>query len=194
MLDDTDKTLRKFLKWMCVTFILLLPLCCFFYRFPVPIIRYQTESEVYSPAFGKVLKIIRQENNSIFISIFLNPLDVHYQYYPVSGKVVDLQYDCTGKFALAYDLNKSQDNEKYITTIRNNQGDFKIYQIAGYFVRRINNNSKISKLVECGEVMGLIHFGSRVDIIIPNAEHFTLNVKEDDKVRGFNTCLGYYKE
>lgn len=168
-----------------------------FYRCPIPLIRKSNEDYVYGPGFGRVMKIT-QEGDNIFIAIFLTPLDIHYQFSPLSGIIKDIKYDRTGKFSLAYELNKSNENEKAITTITNKHGDFTVYQIAGFLVRRITTFFDVGQKVECGEKMGLIHFGSRVDIIIPKKskdtkyKDFILNVKEGDYVSGFNTLLGYY--
>lgn len=175
-----------------VLFVILLYL--FFYRYPNPIIRRNNFDCVYSPAFGKIMKIIRQPDNTLFIAIFLSPLGIHYQFSPVSGTIKDFKYDKTGQFELAYELNKSNNNEKAITTIQNKNGEFKIYQIAGFLVRRISSYMENYKntTIESGEAIGLIHFGSRVDIIIPKASEFNLKIKEGDYVNGFNTMLGYY--
>ena len=176
-----------------VIFVIFVILVINFYRCPTPIIRKNNEDVVYAPSFGKVLKIIQNDDDSVFVSIFLNPFDIHYQYYPVSGIIKDIKYDPTGNFALAYELNKSNENEKSITTLVNKNGEFKIYQIAGYLVRRIDNYGSVNKVVDSGEMLGIIHFGSRVDIIIPKSSNFVFQVKENDVVKGFNTILGYYK-
>jgi phosphatidylserine decarboxylase len=166
----------------------------FFYRYPTPIKRKNDFNNVYSPAFGRIMKII-ETDNQIFIAIFLSPLDIHYQFFPVAGTVTDIQYDCNGVFNLAYELNKSNQNEKVITTMTNKHGEFKIFQIAGYLVRRISNFSKVNQTVESGEDLGLIHFGSRVDIIIPKSDSkFKLLVKEGEYVSGFNTLLGSFTD
>jgi len=89
-------------------------------------------------------------------------------------------------------LNKSNKNEKSIYTISNKNGDFIVYQIAGYLVRRISTYGKIGEKVDSGECMGIIYIGSRVDIIIPNSNKFKLLVKENELVRGFNSLLGHY--
>jgi phosphatidylserine decarboxylase len=68
----------------------------------------------------------------------------------------------------------------------------KIYQIAGKMVRRISNYMTIGQVVNTGEPMGIIHFGSRVDIIIPNVSLFKLLVKEGDYMRGLDSKIGYY--
>ena len=175
-----------------IAIIIIISLLLFFYRHPTPIIRKSNEDCVYSPGFGRIMKISRQDDK-LFIAIFLSPLDVHYQYCPISGVVKNVTYDTTGKFQLAYELNKSNENEKVITTITNKHGDFIVYQIAGYLVRRISTFVEKNKHVESGETMGLIHFGSRVDIIIPNSNEFDCKVSEGDYVSGFNTLLGQYK-
>lgn len=169
-----------------------------FYRCPNPVIRKSNEDYVYSPGFGRIMKINHEQDN-IFIAIFLSPLDIHYQFSPISGIVKDLKYDATGKFELAYELNKSNQNEKAITTITNKHGDFIVYQIAGFLVRRISTYCKIGQNIDCGEKIGLIHFGSRVDIIIPKKskeqdKEFVLSVKEGEYVNGFDTLLGYYSK
>jgi phosphatidylserine decarboxylase len=172
----------------------LIALLLFFYRYPTPIKIANNYNNVYSPAFGRVMKITESEKE-IFIAIFLSPLDIHYQFFPVSGTVTDIQYDQTGVFKLAYELNKSNQNEKVITTMTNKHGEFKIFQIAGYLVRRISNFSKVNQTVESGQDLGLIHFGSRVDIIIPKSNSkFKLLVKEGEYVSGFNTLLGSFTE
>jgi len=185
--------MTSFLILFFLIFVIFVILVINFYRCPTPIIRKNNEDVVYAPSFGKVLKIIQNDDDSVFVSIFLNPFDIHYQYYPVSGIIKDIKYDHTGNFALAYELNKSNENEKSITTLVNKNGEFKIYQIAGYLVRRIDNYGYVNKVVESGEMLGIIHFGSRVDIIIPKSSNFVLQVKENDIVKGFNTILGYYK-
>lgn len=163
----------------------------FFYRKPSHIILNNNFDIVYSPAYGRVMDI-KERNNDIYVAIFLSPLDVHYQYIPINGKIIDYKYDNNGKFNLANDLNKSKYNEKTITKIENKRGIFHIYQIAGYLVRRISYFKKINDNVKTGQVMGLIHFGSRVDIIIPK-KNFILKIKKGQYLKGPNSIIGIYK-
>jgi phosphatidylserine decarboxylase len=179
-------------KYIILGLFLILIFILYFLRYPTPIIRKDNFDNVYSPAFGKVMSIIKRDDDTLYLAIFLNPMDIHYQFYPVSGTVSDLKYDCSGKFDLAYELNKSNKNEKSIYTITNKHGDFIIYQIAGFLVRRISTYNKKGDEIESGQCMGVIYLGSRVDIIIPKASTFNLLVKEGDKVKGFNSLLGYY--
>ena len=178
-----------------IDWILILVLMCliYFYRYPKKILRGMDEKFVFSPAYGTVYNIQRDINaDEITIAIFLSPLDIHYQFIPISGVVEHIEYDHTGRFELAFNLNKSRHNEKVITSIRNSKGLFKLYQIAGFFVRRVANDLTIGQKVESGEDLGLIHFGSRVDITIPNASKFTLFASRDQYVNGSESILGYY--
>lgn len=174
--------------------ILIFILLCisFFYRCPKPKIIKNNFNTVYSPAYGRIIDISKKDNK-LFIAIFLSPLDIHYQFFPISGTIINREYDSSGKFNLAYDLNKSKYNEKHITTIRNYRGDFIIYQIAGFMVRRIEIFNEKKDYINTGEKLGLIHFGSRVDIIIPDADNFNINVKKNEYVKGIYTIIGKYK-
>lgn len=172
--------------------ICILLLLAFFYRYPTETIRERNVDQVYSPAYGKILSIKRRSDNTLYIAIFLSPLDIHYQFFPISGKVKDIIHDHTGKYELAYELNKSNDNEKCIHIINNKHGDFILYQIAGFLVRRISPYDKVGEIYESGEKLGLIHFGSRVDLIIPKADVFQLYVKEGDYMSGSESMIGEF--
>ena len=176
--------------------LLIIAFLCFcyfyFYRKPDLIIRENEEDMVYSPAHGHIMDIIYQNDNTILIPIFLSIIDIHYQTFPVSGKITDVVYDATGKFHLAYQKNKSDENEKIIHTMENKNGQFKIYQIAGYCTRKIDYYIKPDTKVESGELLGLIHFGSRVDLIIPKADVFKLNVVKGQYVSGSDTLIGSF--
>ncbi len=166
----------------------------FFYRKPTNIIRINNEDDVYAPAHGTIMDIIYNSDNTITIPIYLSLLNNHRQNFPISGNVLDIQYDNTGKFNLAYKINKSNINEKVIHTVINKNGTFKIIQIAGFLAKRISYYDTRNTYVQNGSDLGLIHFGSRVDLIIPNADKFTLFVKKNDITDGTNTLIGkYYK-
>jgi phosphatidylserine decarboxylase len=180
------------MKKITILIFVILFFLAFFYRYPTETIREGNVDQVYSPAYGKIMSIKRRDDNTLYIAIFLSPLDIHYQFFPVSGKVKDITYDHTGKFELAYELNKSNENEKCIHVINNKHGDFVVYQIAGFLVRRISYYDTIDKDYNSGEKLGLIHFGSRVDLIIPKADMFKLYVKEGDYVSGSKSMIGEY--
>jgi phosphatidylserine decarboxylase len=169
-----------------------------FYREPVFKIPYYKiqSNELTSPAYGTVYKIIQDPNTKrITVSIFLSPFDIHTQYYPTHGHVVEQVYDCTGKFHLAYELNKSNHNEKVITIMKNlNYGKqeryIKITQIAGFLVRRISTIHRQQQLVHAGDYLGMIKFGSRVDLEFDDI--YTVNVREGQYVYGPHTLIASY--
>ena len=179
--------------WVSFLFIIIISLV-YFYRYPFWIpIGYRSDNTVYSPAFWTIIDVRQMQEGHYFIAIFLSPFDIHYQFSPIEGKLIDIKYDETGQFNLAYDLNKSVQNEKAIYTIQHKRwGIFTIYQIAGKIVRRISIFRKKDDYVKSGELLGLIHFGSRVDIIIPNYyNNFYLDIRKGQKVN-MNTILGKY--
>jgi phosphatidylserine decarboxylase len=145
---------------------------------------------VLSPAYGTIKRIINDGKN-ITIIIFLSPFDIHYQYYPINGVITNIIHDTTGKFELAYKLDKSRYNEKVITVIQSNNGYVIIKQIAGFYVRRITMNGHIGESINAGQTMGMIKLGSRVDLIVPS-QGFNLMVTEGQSVNGFNTIVGFY--
>ena len=143
---------------------------------------------INSPAQGKIIKIGIQ-NNRWIISIFLNLFNNHNQYYPIDGVVLKQIHDTNGTHNIAYDLNKSRDNEKFITILQLlNFETIKITQIAGLVFRRIQTPNKVGTYVKKGEYLGKILFGSRVDIDLPI--NFKLNCKENDIV-DFDSILAF---
>lgn len=148
---------------------------------------------VWAPTHGTVMCInsIPGETARWHVAFFLSPLDEHYQYHPVGGKVQSVEYDATGRFELAFDLNKSVKNEKAIHTVRNDRGVFVTTQIAGMIARRIEYHDKANDVVVAGQRLGVIHLGSRVDLELP-ADSFEFDVKVGDYVRGSNTLIGRY--
>ena len=177
-----------------ISVFLIISFLLVFYRYPfwlTQVININNNS-VYSPAFGKIMAITNEPNGDVFIAIFLSPLDIHYQFSPIDGIISHLDYDANGKFELSYNLNKSKDNEKSIYTIQSSRGTFKVFQIAGKLVRRITTFKKPHDSVKTGDTLGLIHFGSRVDIIIPNSSHsFNVHVHVGDTVTN-QTVLGIF--
>lgn len=148
---------------------------------------------ILCPAYGKIFKINESENE-IHLIIILNVFDIHTQYYPMNGKVVDQVYDANGKFKLVYELFKSSENEKVITTIQPkiDNENITVQQIAGMFVRRIETTlSEKGEEIKAGQKMGRIKFGSRVDLILPK-QNLVLKVEEGQKVNGPETLIGYY--
>jgi phosphatidylserine decarboxylase len=181
-------------KYTLIIIVIILLFILWFYRKPANIYLLNNYNKIYSPAYGRIIKIQKFNNNRIHIAIFLSPLDIHRQYIPINGRIKKIIKDYNGKYNIAYNEGKSRDNEKIITIMDTNYGELYIYQIAGFYVRRISNYMKVNDNVITGNELGMIHFGSRVDLIIPNGNLFTINVNEGDYMNGINSIIGYYNK
>lgn len=145
---------------------------------------------IVAPADGRILKgkidristvqysdplmdyILDEGEKGILISTFMSPFDVHVNRAPISGKVVTTKH-FSGKFKIAMG-NVHTENEKNLIVIDSEYGKVGVIQIAGFVARRIVQYVEVGDWVEAGERLGMIRFGSRVDLIIPkkNSEIF----------------------
>ena len=180
------------LKWINLVFAVLTLFSMYFFRDPQRIP--PNNNGFLSPADGKVVQIINVEDEEIGpakqIYIFLSVFNVHRQRVPLSGKVISKQYN-SGKFLAAFNHKASLDNEQMVVTFETENGkQYKIKQIAGLIARRIFNYMEPEFMVQRGERLGFIRFGSRVDIIVP--ADFQLKVSLGDAVLGNQTIIGRF--
>lgn len=137
--------------------------CAYFFRDPerpIPV-----GPVALSPADGRVVAVVPEGERHTRISIFLNVFDVHVNRAPISGVIVDREYR-KGKFLVASGEIASAENEQNILTIRADDGTKVVFkQIAGLIARRIVCTKDVGDVVQAGERVGLIKFGSRVDVI-----------------------------
>jgi phosphatidylserine decarboxylase len=137
--------------------------CLYFFRDPdrpIP-----AGASAVSPADGKVVGIKRDNPESTRISIFLNIFDVHVNRSPVAGKIADVRYQA-GKFLVASKELASSQNEQNAVTVDSEGSRVVFTQIAGLIARRIVFNKKAGDIVQKGERVGMIKFGSRVDVFL----------------------------
>lgn len=144
------------------------------------------ENLIVSPADGKIITI-RSLPEGRSISIFLNIFDVHVTRVPVAGELEELEYK-RGEFKVAYDDEASRVNEQNILTIRSACGRVVVKQIAGLLARRVICWKRAGDHLKRGELFGLIRFGSRVDVVLP--EQVRILVKVGDRVRGGSSVIG----
>ena len=166
---------------------------CYFFRDPIRKILYN-EQNFLSPADGRIVSIEEWEDPDVGeatkIAIFLSVLNVHRQWTPVSGKVLNTIYN-PGKFFGAFKDKASEKNEQTsILFCDHNENLFKIKQIAGFVARRIVNHMNPDLNVSQGDKLGFIKFGSRVEIIVP--KNFNLKVKKGMRVKGCKTIIGNF--
>ena len=174
--------------------LLLFGFTLFFFRDPVRKLPEEIkDNHIISPADGKVMMIEEIENESVFlqsparlIAIFLSPLNVHVNRIPVSG-VIDYYEYIKGDYIVAFDHKSSERNERTIVGITNEKFKVLFKQIAGFVARRIICNIMKGSSVKAGDRFGMIRFGSRMDVIIP--EHSNILVSVNQKVTGGETIL-----
>ena len=130
------------------------------------------ERLVIAPADGKVVMITEVDEPTFMkerarrVSIFMNVFNVHVNRYPVSG-IVRFVEKRAGKFLNAAAANASMENEQASIGIETGSNHILVRQIAGLIARRIVTDSKEGEHVTQGDRMGLIRFGSRVDVFLP---------------------------
>jgi len=145
-------------------------------------------NDVIAPVDGKVVVIEEVEENEflkckcIQLSIFMSPLNVHVNRYPVSGKVVYTKYH-PGKYLVAFHPKSSELNERTTVVVETANGKNVLFrQIAGAVARRIVLYSKKDDNAEAGKEYGFIKFGSRLDVFLPLDTEIL--VKIGDKTKG----------
>jgi phosphatidylserine decarboxylase len=150
---------------------------------------------VVSPADGRVLfvkDVIDDKflnSKAKMVSIFMSPLNVHVNRIPISGKVEYVKY-IQGEYLAAFEDKASERNERNEIGITSPAGKILFTQIAGFVARRIVSDLKVGDSVNIGNRFGMIKFGSRVDIIVP--EQWQVKVKKDDNVTAGETILFEY--
>lgn len=163
---------------------LLALFCLYFFRDPERTI---PEGPVaVSPADGKVVAILTDSSSSTRISIFLNIFDVHVNRAPIGGSIRKVEYT-RGKFLVASREIASSQNERNYVTIEGEGTSIAFSQIAGLIARRIVFYKKAGDQVASGERVGLIKFGSRVDVFL--GPEWEIAVKTGEHVAGGSTIL-----
>jgi phosphatidylserine decarboxylase len=122
------------------------------------------------------------------ISIFLSVFDVHVNRSPISGIIRDIRYQ-RGKFLNAMNAASAEHNEQNVVTVEGEGHTVVFKQIAGLLARRIVFNKKVGDHLQRGERVGLIKFGSRVDVFLPASA--SLEIKVGNRVKGGASVLAY---
>ena len=151
------------------------------------------EKCILAPADGKVVVIEETDETEVLkekriqVSIFMSPLNVHVNRYPVSGEVIYSKYH-PGLFLVAWHPKSSTENERTTVVIQNGaRVKILLRQIAGALARRIVCYPLEGWKVRQGDEMGFIKFGSRVDLFLPL--NSTINVTLNQKVTGGETII-----
>ena len=150
---------------------------------------------IVSPADGTVLftKSVLENNylrtKAQQVSIFMSPLDVHVNRIPVDGVVEYVNYH-KGEYLAAFEDKASDVNERAVFGISGKFGKVYFTQVAGFIARRIIYEISVGDSVKIGERFGMIKFGSRVDVVVP--ENFKVMVQKNDVVKAGETIIFEY--
>jgi phosphatidylserine decarboxylase len=171
--------------------LLLAAFFLWFFRDPERVIPHDAGA-VVSPGDGKVTsagEVTIGNEKQIRISIFLNVFNVHVNRSPIAGVIREVRYQ-RGAYLNAMNATSAEQNEQNIVTVEGDDGQRVIFkQIAGLLARRIVFYPKVGDHLERGQRVGLIKFGSRVDVVVdPSAR---MNVKVGDHVKGGSTVLAF---
>jgi len=172
-----------------IFFLILALLVLNFFRDPERPIPTEAQA-IISPADGRVVQVVEESHEGCpvwRVSIFMSPLDVHVNRSPIAGVVKEVNYR-KGAFRVAMEEAASIENEQNVFTVEGEQGRIVVKQIAGILARRIVFWKRIGDSLARGERVGLIKFGSRVDVLM--APEVTLSIKVGDRVRAGSSILG----
>jgi phosphatidylserine decarboxylase len=155
------------------------------------------ENAIYAPADGEIVVIEEVMEPEYYqegrkqISIFMSPLNVHINFYPISGVLVYKKYH-PGKFLVAWHPKSSTLNERNTLVVESSVTKKSILfrQIAGFMARRIVTPVKVNDVAVQGNEFGMIKFGSRVDVFVPIDAK--INVSLGQKVTAKKTVIAYF--
>jgi phosphatidylserine decarboxylase len=170
--------------WWGIPFYILAAFCLWFFRDPER--RIPGGPVAVSPADGKIVAIQPEGPGTTRISIFLNVFNVHVNRSPIAGRLSSIEYQ-KGRFLVASKPEATAQNEQNKITVEGDGTSIMFSQIAGLIARRIICYKKQGDIVAAGDRVGLIKFGSRVDIFLGQEWEIVVNV--GDHVAGGSSIL-----
>ena len=176
-------------SWAAIPFAILAVFCLWFFRDPERTAPTGLGLAV-SPADGKVVLIRPEPDGRTRMAIFLNVFDVHVNRSPIAGQVKSVTYKA-GKFLVASEVAASVENEQNTLVVEGDGTSLEFSQIAGLIARRIVCDKKPGDIVQRGERIGLIKFGSRVDLLF--GPEWTLAAKVGERVSAGETVIAKRK-
>jgi phosphatidylserine decarboxylase len=177
------------LAWVWPT-VLLAMFFLWFFRDPERVVP-GAPGAVISPADGKVThigQIVQDGTPYLRISIFLSVFDVHVNRSPIGGIIRQVRYQ-RGKFLNAMNATSAEQNEQNIVSVEGEGQTVVFKQIAGLLARRIVFTKEVGDRVERGERVGMIKFGSRVDVLLDTSA--SIQIQVGDHVKSASSVLAY---
>jgi phosphatidylserine decarboxylase len=174
--------------WIAAPLFVLAAFCLYFFRDPERAI--PSGPVAVSPADGKVVAV-KVDGANTLISIFLNIFDVHVNRTPIAGTIAGVRYQ-KGRFLVASKELASSENEQNTVVVQGDGTLVTFKQIAGLIARRIVFNKRPGDVVAAGERVGLIKFGSRVDVML--GPEWELAVRQGMRVQAGASILARRRE
>jgi len=171
--------------WYGLPMYLLAAFCLYFFRDPERAI--PAGEVAVSPADGKVVGVREGSAGLTRVSVFMNVFDVHVNRAPIGGRIAQVSYK-KGRFLVASNERASTENEQNLVVVEGGGSRVAFKQIAGLIARRIVCYKKAGDEVARGERVGLIKFGSRVDVWL--GPEWSIEVREGDRVKAGSSVLG----
>jgi len=189
----SEKMIIKYIfSFLSVSFYFLV---VYFFRVPRRAIK-KDLNHIISPADGKIVVIEKTFEDEYFndyrmqVSIFMSPLNVHVNWSPVRGIIKYIKYH-PGTYLVAWKPKASEENERYTTVFKTDDNkEILMRQIAGKLARRIISYAVPEMSCQQGEEIGIIKFGSRVDLFLPLDTK--LNIQLNQKVKGTKTIIAEF--
>lgn len=175
-----------------ISAVFFLLIVCFFRD---PVREFMPDKTVINcPADGEIVAVEEVNEDEYFhdkriqVSIFMSPLNVHINRYPVAGTIKYIRYH-PGKYLVAFHPKSSELNEHATVVVEDHEGhEILVKQIAGAVARRVVTYATEGEEVEQGQELGFIKFGSRVDVLLPLGT--AIDVKIGQKVKGNISVIG----
>jgi len=179
-------------NWLGGVLLVLGAFVLYFFRDPQRAIPADPDA-IVSPADGRVMEVVEEPfggTPGCRISVFLSIFDVHVNRTPVAGRISEIQYR-KGQFYAAMRGRASEENEQNVIHVSSERGEVVFKQIAGWIARRILCWKAVGDSVTRGERVGMIRFGSRVDIWMP--DRVEILVRQGQRVAGGSSILARWR-
>ena len=179
-------------NWLGGVLLVLGAFVLYFFRDPQRTIPADPDA-IVSPADGRVMEVVEEPfggTPGCRISVFLSIFDVHVNRTPVAGRISEIQYR-KGQFYAAMRGRASEENEQNVIHVSSERGEVVFKQIAGWIARRILCWKAVGDSVTRGERVGMIRFGSRVDIWMP--DRVEILVRPGQHVAGGSSVLARWR-
>lgn len=186
---------KRFARWLLVAAAAAFGFILHFFRDP-PRLSPAEAGFILAPADGRIIAVERFQSDRYpdggqRVSIFMSPFNVHVNRSPVTGKILDVVH-YPGKFQSAFKPEAERENERVVVRVKTRYGEVTFAQVAGFLARRIVFHPEVGDNLTMGQRIGMIRFGSRMDLYLPGSANLSCVLGE--KVTAGETILGEFPD